>query len=356
MRARSSALSLLLLPFVGTPLATTSASGQEASRYEGPILDMHMHAFAADAMGPPPLAICAPFEQWPTWDQRRPYGALFMAVSKDPTCANPVWSAETDEALMRRTIEVMERRNIIGVLSGPREIVAKWVEAAPGRFIPGLAFTVSDETGFGTAANAGLAPDSIRRLVESGAVEVLGEVINQYAGVAPGDERMDPYWALAEELDIPVGIHIGPGPPGVRYLNSPGYRARLHSPLTLEDVLVKHPSLRVYVMHAGFPMIDDLLAMLYVHPQLHVDIAVLAFTRPRAEFHRFLRRIVESGFVERVMWGSDQMVWPGVIEPAIEVIEEADYLTEEQKRAIFYDNAARFLRLSEREIAHHHSP
>lgn len=311
-----------------------------------PILDMHMHAYAANAMGPPPLAICAPFEEWPTWDQRQPYGAQFMEMSKNPTCANPVWSPETDDELMRRTIEIMERRNIVAVLSGTSTLVAKWRETAPARFIPGLDFSAEGDMS--------VTPDELRRMVESGSVKVLGEVLNQYAGLAPDDERMEPYWALAEELDIPVGIHIGPGPPGVRYLNSPGYRARLHSPLTLEEVLVKHPKLRVYIMHAGFPMIDDLLAMLYTHPQLHVDIAVIAFTRPRAEFHHFLRRIVEAGFGKRVMWGSDQMVWPGVIEPSLAAIEEADYLSEKQKRDILYNNAARFLRLSEAEIARHH--
>lgn len=33
---------------------------------------------------------------------------------------------------------------------------------------------------------------------------MLGEVGNQYAGIALDDARMEPYWALAEELDIPV--------------------------------------------------------------------------------------------------------------------------------------------------------
>jgi hypothetical protein len=55
------------------------------------------------------------------------------------------------------------------------------------------------------------------------------------------------------------------------------------------------------------------------------------------------------------MFGSDQMVWPGLIEPAIGIIEEAPFLSEEQKRDIFYDNAARFLRSSEEEIARHHA-
>ena len=48
------------------------------------------------------------------------------------------------------------------------------------------------------------------------------------------------------------------------------------------------------------------------------------------------------------------MVWPGVIERAIETIESAPFLSEQQKRDILYNNAARFLRLSESEMAKHH--
>ena len=49
------------------------------------------------------------------------------------------------------------------------------------------------------------------------------------------------------------------------------------------------------------------------------------------------------------------MQWPETIELAIETIEAADFLTEEQKRDIFYNNAARFLRLSEDQIAAHYA-
>jgi predicted TIM-barrel fold metal-dependent hydrolase len=41
------------------------------------------------------------------------------------------------------------------------------------------------------------------------------------------------------------------------------------------------------------------------------------------------------------------MVWPDALEFAIDNIESADFLTERQKRDILYNNAARFLRLSE---------
>jgi uncharacterized protein len=107
-------------------------------------------------------------------------------------------------------------------------------------------------------------------------------------------------------------------------------------------------------MHAGYPMLDDLLTVLYAHPQVYVDVGVIVFTQPRPAFYRYLQGIVEAGFAKRVMFGSDQMVWPEVIERSIAVIEEAPFLSEEQKRDILYNNAARFLRLSEEEMARHH--
>lgn len=140
-----------------------------------------------------------------------------MGMLKDPPCDDPVWSPETDAGVLRRTVEVMERHNVYGVLSGSPEILARWREAAPGRFLPGLRFNV---------AGTGVTPDSLRALLESGSVEVLGEVINHYAGVAPDDPRMEPYRALAEELDLPVGIPIGTGPPGVIYLGAEEYTGR----------------------------------------------------------------------------------------------------------------------------------
>lgn len=34
-------------------------------------------------------------------------------------------------------------------------------------------------------------------------------------------------------------------------------------------------------MHAGFPMLDDLLALMYAHPQVYVEIGVIVYTQPR---------------------------------------------------------------------------
>ncbi|MFN1834946.1 amidohydrolase family protein [Balneola sp. MJW-20] len=310
-----------------------------------PIIDMHMHAFPADQQGPPPLALCSPMEEFPAWDQRKPYGEVWMDILKNPTCEDPMWSPETDEELRNQTIEVMKEHNIIGMISGTPDFVNTWMNAAPGRFYSGLNFN---------AASRRYSVDSVRALYEAGRLDVLAEITNQYSGMDPTDERMDPYWKMAEELDIPVGIHIGPGPPGVIYLGATGYRARLHSPLTLEEVLVKYPRLRVYVMHAGYPMLDDMLAVLYAHPQVYVGLGVIIFTRPKKDFYRYLERIIDAGFGNRILFGSDQMVWPEAIERSIETINNASFLTEQHKRDIFYNNAARFLRLSDEEISAHH--
>lgn len=118
---------------------------------------------------------------------------------------------------------------------------------------------------------------------------------------------------------------------------------------------MRHPRLRMYVMHAGWPMLDDMLAVLWTHPRVYVDTGAIDYALPRAEFHRYLRVLVESGFGSRILFGSDHMIWPGAIETAIEAIESAEFLAEEQKRAIFYDNCARFLRLGEEEVRKHHA-
>lgn len=302
--------------------------------YAGPIIDVHLHAIAVDSQGPPPLAIC-PGELSFAHDPKTPWGAAFMAATKSPACDNPIWSSETDDGLRDETLAVLEQFNVIGVTSGSRDRVAEWKRLAPDRIIAGHALNVAHDD---------YSPEDIAAYFDSGGFEVLAEVTNQYSGIAADDPRFDDYWRVAAERDIPVGIHIGTGPPGAAYLFD-GYRARLHSPLALEEVLVRHPTLRVYIMHAAWPMRDELKAMLYAHPQLHVGVGVLQIALTRAEYYDFLEELVNAGYGDRIMFGSDQMVWPGMIEEGINAINDAPFLSLEQKQAILYGNAARFLRL-----------
>ena len=100
--------------------------------------------------------------------------------------------------------------------------------------------------------------------------------------------------------------------------------------------------------------VDETIALPFSHPQVDVDIAQNDWGFPRAHFYAQRRRLIDAGFGKRIMWGSDQMIWPSTIGVAIETIERAPFLTAAQKRDIFYDDAARFLRLTPERIARDH--
>ena len=106
-----------------------------------PVIDMHMHAMGAADQGPPPTAMCTPFNEMPVWDQRKSYFEIFVERFKTPRCTDPVWSPMTDKALLDETLAAMQRRNIYGMLSGTPDKVAAWRKAGPGRFWSGLGST-----------------------------------------------------------------------------------------------------------------------------------------------------------------------------------------------------------------------
>jgi uncharacterized protein len=294
---------------------------------------MHLHALEANTFGPPPANMCTPVHLFIAWDPKQSdYGT---ALAKTPMCENAVKSPLTSDELMNETLTVLKELNITGLTSGDPKSVERWKKAGGDRILPATDFYKGGPT-----------PAQLKTWIQSGRIGALAEVGVQYQGVAINSPLLEPYFELAEQLDVPVGIHMGPGPPGAPYLEGmKPYRARLSSLLLLEDVLVKHPKLRVWAMHAGWPLGDDAIAALYSHPQLYVDVGVIDYFLPRAEFYRYLQRLVEAGFENRIMFGSDQMVWPEAIRVAINSIQAAPFLSEAQKRDILYNNAARFLRM-----------
>jgi hypothetical protein len=307
----------------------------QTPRQRPPILDMHLHAHTLSMYGTPPPAVCTNDQEiiLPALDPREP-----LTDERLQVCRSPLNPPKTDDELLRTTLQALERYNIRAVTTGPLEEVSKWHAVAPDRIIPAVPFDDYERR----------KPESWRRLFAEGKFAAFAEISSQYNGLSPADESLEPYFALAEELDIPVGIHMGEAYPGAPYRGSPKYRARLTSPYLLEDVLIRHPRLRVYVMHYGSPLVDEMISLLHSHPQLYVDIAGNNWALPRKEFHDHLRRLVEAGYGKRILFGSDQMVWPQTIDVAIESIESAEFLTQGQKRDIFYHNAARFLRLGDR--------
>jgi len=310
-----------------------------------PVIDMHFHALHADEQGPPPISVGAPFRDLGINDPKDEYRKTFMNALKTNSWADQyISSPTTDDSLRLLNFAALKQNNVYAVTSGDIELVRKWKQDMPNRIINSVYWD------FNMAAKRGLTVDSLEKLFRSGEFKVFGEITIQYEGYSPSDSAFEPYLAMAERLDIPMGIHVGCGPPGAPYIGATNYRARLHSALVLEDALLRHPKLRVYAMHAGWPMLDDMLATLYTHPQLYVDLGAICYFIPRKEFYFYLERLVNAGFGKRIMFGSDNMVWPQAIQQGIQTINKADFLTMSQKRDILFNNAARFLRLTAKEI------
>ena len=262
------------------------------------------------------------------------------AWSGAPDCPRSLKAPMTAEENRTRTFAELDRNNIVlAVLSGEPADVESWRKQRPGLFIPGIHI--------GRTGAQNLPPlAELRRLHAAGQLKVLGEVAAQNGGMAPNDPALEPYFALAEELDIPVAFHMGPHAPGTAYFASLGFRASNGDPLLFEEVLVRHPKLRIYLCHMAWPLSDNLVALMHAHPQVYVDSSGIDHIVPRAEFHHYLQRLMDAGFGKRIMFGSDQMLWPEVISNAVESIESSDFLTADQRRDIFYNNAVRFFRLS----------
>ncbi|ASV30709.1 amidohydrolase [Maribacter cobaltidurans] len=250
-------------------------------------------------------------------------------------CVAPLKPAKTDKEMQEAILRANKELNITMVVSGDADIIHKWHSAAPNRIIPSFGISNSNQ----------MTVEAFRDSLSNGFYKVMGEVAPQYQGMSPSDMSLDEYFGVAEELGFPVGIHMGTGGNGMANITSPKYRASLGQPFLLEDMLARHPKLKIWVMHAGYPMIDQMIALMGANAYVYVDLAGFIWSYPQEEIHAYLKRLVQAGFAKRILYGTDLMMWPGLLETSIGVIENADYLSEDQKRDIFFNNAVRFFNL-----------
>ena len=311
-------------------IAPALARAQNTSTSPPPVIDVHFHAMDDSPAGSQPM--CPNTSRFTASDPKAEEARSGWVQEE---CSSKLYPAAKGEYI-KDVVADMERLNVTAVVFGSAEAVKKWQDAAPGRVIPGSGFS---------AGGKRLPVEEVRKLFAGGGFKVMGEIGLQYEGVSPSDMSVDPYFALAEELDIPVAIHMGTGGSGRANVTTPRFRGSMGNPLLLEDLLARHPKLRVQVMHAGYPMIDNMLTLLQASSHVYVDVAGLIWSYPIKEVNRYIERLVDAGFGDRVMFGTDQLVWPKLMAYSIGVIQNADYLTTAQKRDILYNNAARFLRI-----------
>ena len=181
----------------------------------------------------------------------------------------------------------MRKYNIVRsiVTAIPGELLDSWLKSAPDRFVGGPACDLLEH----------LKPiDELKKEFLSGRYGLMGEMAMQYSSVKPDDAILDPYFALTEELDIPVLTHTA-GIGARRH----EFRSAMGDPLLIEEVLKRHPKIRIYVENAGYPFGDRIFTLLYQYPKVYADLSTITWVIPRTAFHDYLKRLVPAGFGDR---------------------------------------------------------
>ena len=199
------------------------------------VIDVHLHA-----MHPEEFDTAASFN----------FGAIrktYRTNERDP------------EALLRRTIAEMDKNHVSkGVISGDDDVVAKWVERYPNRFLPSYSHWCDGK------------PETVAKFEaewKAGKWRAIGELGLPYGGHPLNDPACFPLFEIAQRNEIPVFFHTGPGGPNPQEGFAPKFRISLSDPLLLEDVAIRFPKLKIVIMHMGWPFYDHVLYMLFNIPE-----------------------------------------------------------------------------------------
>ncbi|SIN95518.1 hypothetical protein SAMN02745824_2424 [Parasphingorhabdus marina DSM 22363] len=201
----------------------------------------------------------------------------------------------------------------------------------------------------------------LEQSIRSGMIEALHEMMFNYDGSLPDDPKMAPYWALAKQWNIPVGVHTWSGPPPGKAIRRnpdccPLYDRKIGNPRNLRPVLDRHPDLKIWLQHVGSDGSEaaelwrETIALLTDYPNVYVDLSITNSMLPVTEYEAALMRLINAGFGDRIMLGTDNVP----LQLILDRMDEIDGLSDRQKQAILYDNAANFLELSPETRRRHH--
>ena len=286
-------------------------------------------------------------DQFPPWQMLGPgrleemnrrgidYQALSMTVSGH-------WWYAADRELATRIVRAAD------------EALAVWVNEHPDRFVA-------------LSSVALPYPDLAAEQLEYAVTELGARgaaVGGQARGEVPSSERFDPFWAKAEELDVPVFIHPADGAPNVVRENGLAGRGGLNSvvgnPLgtavflihmIFDGTLDRFPNLKIVAAHGGGYLpsylgraevacsrFEDCLNTRqpseYLRDQIYADSLVFS--------EEGLRHLVAEMGASQVVYGTDvPFPWPDTLD----LILDSPSLNDAEKEAIAGGNLIRLLRI-----------
>lgn len=179
--------------------------------------------------------------------------------------------------------------------------------------------------------------DWVEQQILDGKINYLGEILSQYYGISSSDSLLFPYYRLAQQYQVPVGIHTGRAGPDH---GSPNFSMEMGNPLLLEPMLRQFPSLRVWIMHSGDQYYAETIRLMKQYKTVYADISVISnpdIVSPD-RFQKIMKAFMEAGLEDRLMFGTDN----GDIEKVLRNTEALSGMSEKQKRKLYFQNAERF--------------
>ncbi|SHH29978.1 hypothetical protein SAMN05443575_3654 [Jatrophihabitans endophyticus] len=230
-----------------------------------------------------------------------------------------------------------ERVRILGEL-GVRAFTALVYPHKPGmaawlsEWARGFAATTPGCVASGTFFPEPTAGAYVRSALEAGTRVFKAHV--QVGGYDPRDALLDPVWGQLAEAGVPVVVHCGSGP-------VPG---RHTGPGPMAAVLGRHPRLTAVIAHAGLPEVDEHIALLRRHPNVHLDTTMVGTPFMDAIGGALTPSTVAAlgDLGDRVVLGTD---FPNIPYPYAEQLAALDAWGhgDEWLRAVCWDNGARLL-------------
>lgn len=170
---------------------------------------------------------------------------------------------------------------------------------------------------------------------------VGGHIYPHWFGLPPDHRTFYPFYARCCELDVPVMMQVG----HCLDYNRDRILTSVGRPITLENIAIDFPELKIIGLHLGWPWTEEMIAVSYKHQNVFICADAYAPKHWPANYVHY----ANSWGQDKVIFGSD---WP-VLEPERCVAEINDLnLRPEPLRKLMRGNALRiFTRLKGRVSA-----
>jgi len=282
--------------------------------------------------------------------------------AKEPAYAGPIIdthihaSPEVSKTMLTAKSQIlaqMDQQNVVmSVVSIPEvEQLNDWQTTKKYKLLVGPSFPCTDGkyprmNPCFEATNGWPDLDWLEDEIKKGRVSVFGELLYVYYGISPSDEKLMPYYRLAEKYAIPIAVHAAHGPPKRARIEGccPNFNAAMGDPLLLKPVLNKFPNLKIWLLHGGeIDFHQQAIKLMQQFPQVYAEMSIVNSVMPQALHQKMLEGFLNAGLEDRIMFGTDNMPIDGILAR----MDELNILTAKQRKKILYDNAARFFALSE---------